>query len=114
MIGCRVLSFEELCTQQEQLLRNQGPLPLSAGTHDTFIEDDSVLFVSTHQANTFPFMGALHEVGTADGSGYSINLPLPGAAPVPGSDPSGRFAASRLKFQNIMLEQCFTLPFGVI
>lgn len=48
------------------------------GTHDTFIEDDSVLFVSTHQANTFPFMGALHEVGTADGSGYSINLPLPG------------------------------------
>lgn len=48
------------------------------GTHDTFLEDQSVLFVSTHQAGAFPFTGALHEVGTADGAGFSINIPLPG------------------------------------
>jgi len=39
-----------------------------------------VLFVSTHQAGSFPNTGALKEVGRGDGEGASINLPLPGAA----------------------------------
>jgi len=48
------------------------------GTHDTFYHDPSVLFVSTHQAGSYPGTGLMREVGEGDGEGYSINLPLPG------------------------------------
>ena len=48
------------------------------GTNDVFFDDPSVLFISTHQAGLYPGTGALREVGTGDGEGTSINLPLPG------------------------------------
>ncbi|EIE18460.1 Arginase/deacetylase [Coccomyxa subellipsoidea C-169] len=48
------------------------------GTNDVFFDDPSVLFISTHQAGLYPGTGALSEVGTGDGAGASINLPLPG------------------------------------
>ena len=44
-----------------------------------FVDDPSVLFVSTHQAGSYPGTGALREAGTGDGEGATINLPLPGA-----------------------------------
>jgi acetoin utilization deacetylase AcuC-like enzyme len=46
------------------------------GTQDMFYDDDSVLFISTHQFPFYPGTGALNEVGTGRGEGYTINIPL--------------------------------------
>ena len=48
------------------------------GTNDLFYDDPSVLFISTHQAGSFPGTGKITEAGAGEGEGYSINLPLPG------------------------------------
>ena len=47
------------------------------GTQDAFYDDPSVLFVSTHQYPFYPGTGAITEVGTGAGEGYTINIPLP-------------------------------------
>lgn len=47
------------------------------GTNDIFHDDPSVLFVSTHQEFSFPGTGKLTDVGSGDGEGATINLPLP-------------------------------------
>jgi acetoin utilization deacetylase AcuC-like enzyme len=47
------------------------------GTQDTFYDDPSVLFMSTHQFPFYPGSGALNEVGAGAGEGYTINVPLP-------------------------------------
>ncbi|HEX2620812.1 MAG TPA: histone deacetylase, partial [Phototrophicaceae bacterium] len=47
------------------------------GTQDMFYDDDSVLFVSTHQYPFYPGTGALNETGRGKGQGYTINIPLP-------------------------------------
>lgn len=39
-----------------------------------------MLFISTHQTGLFPGTGKIREAGKGDGEGYTINLPLPGAA----------------------------------
>jgi len=46
------------------------------GTQDTFYEDPSVLFVSTHQYPFYPGTGALNEIGEGAGQGSTINMPL--------------------------------------
>ena len=47
------------------------------GTQDSFYEDPSVLFVSTHQFPYYPGTGAVGEVGLNAGEGYTVNIPLP-------------------------------------
>lgn len=47
------------------------------GTQDMFYEDDSVLFISTHQYPFYPGTGAVEETGKGKGKGYTINIPLP-------------------------------------
>jgi acetoin utilization deacetylase AcuC-like enzyme len=47
------------------------------GTQDSFYEDSSVLFISTHQFPYYPGTGAIHEVGRNAGEGYTLNIPLP-------------------------------------
>jgi acetoin utilization deacetylase AcuC-like enzyme len=47
------------------------------GTQDTFEEDPSVLYFSTHQFPYYPGSGAFQEVGRGPGSGYTLNVPLP-------------------------------------
>jgi acetoin utilization deacetylase AcuC-like enzyme len=48
------------------------------GTQDIFYADDSVLFVSLHQDGLYPpGSGTLAEVGTGDGQGLTVNIPLP-------------------------------------
>ena len=47
------------------------------GTQDSFYEDPSVLFISTHQFPYYPGTGAVNEVGLNAGEGYTINVPLP-------------------------------------
>ena len=50
------------------------------GTDESFAADPDVLYVSTHQANSYPGTGTLLEVGTGSGEGATINLPLPGGS----------------------------------
>jgi acetoin utilization deacetylase AcuC-like enzyme len=47
------------------------------GTNDIFHETSAVLFASIHQSPLYPGTGALRDVGSAEGKGYSINLPVP-------------------------------------
>ncbi len=51
------------------------------GTQGIFYEDDTVLFASMHLYAPFfyPGIGSLHEVGTRNGRGYTINVPFPPA-----------------------------------
>ncbi len=47
------------------------------GTQDTFYDDDSVLFFSTHQHPWYPGTGMADETGSGRGLGTTINVPLP-------------------------------------
>ena len=48
------------------------------GTQDIFYEDDSVLFISTHQSPLYPGTGAIDEIGKGAGKGYTVNIPISG------------------------------------
>ena len=58
------------------------------GTQEAFYDDPTVLYFSTHQYPHYPGTGWLDEVGTGDGLGYNINVPLPA-----GTDDAGFIAA---------------------
>jgi len=58
------------------------------GTQDAFYDDPTVLYFSTHQYPHYPGTGWMDEVGTGDGEGFNINVPLPA-----GIDDSGFIAA---------------------
>ncbi len=47
------------------------------GTGEAFRRRSDVLFASIHQSPFFPGTGALSDVGSGDGEGYTINLPVP-------------------------------------
>lgn len=50
------------------------------GTQEIFYADPSVLYVSLHQFPFYPGTGAAEEIGTGEGTGYTVNVPLsPGA-----------------------------------
>ncbi len=46
------------------------------GTQWIFYEDPRVLYVSTHQYPFYPGTGASTEVGTGEGTGFTVNVPL--------------------------------------
>ncbi len=48
------------------------------GTQNTFYDEAGVLFISLHQSPAFPGTGKLDEVGSGEGEGYTVNIPLPG------------------------------------
>ena len=50
------------------------------GTNDIFHADRSVLFVSIHESPLYPGTGPADDVGSGDGRGYTINLPVPGGS----------------------------------
>jgi acetoin utilization deacetylase AcuC-like enzyme len=58
------------------------------GTQEAFYDDASVLYFSTHQYPHYPGTGWLDEVGSGEGKGYNINVPLPA-----GTDDAGFIAA---------------------
>ncbi len=64
------------------------------GTQEAFYDDPTVLYFSTHEYPHYPGTGWLNEVGTGEGRGYSINVPLPA-----GTDDAGFIAA----FEEILL-----------
>jgi acetoin utilization deacetylase AcuC-like enzyme len=47
------------------------------GTQDIFYRRSDVLFCSIHQWPLFPGTGLEHETGEGDGTGYTMNFPLP-------------------------------------
>jgi acetoin utilization deacetylase AcuC-like enzyme len=47
------------------------------GTEEIFRCRNDVLFASIHQAGIFPGSGPLGDVGSGEGEGYTINLPVP-------------------------------------
>ena len=48
------------------------------GTQDAFYADPSVLFISLHQEDLYPpGWGAIDQVGTGPGAGFTVNVPLP-------------------------------------
>lgn len=47
------------------------------GTQDTFYDDPSVYFVSSHQSPLYPGTGSLNETGSGTARGSIMNLPLP-------------------------------------
>ena len=51
------------------------------GTNDIFHASDRVLFVSIHQSPLYPGTGPASDVGSGDGRGFTVNLPVP-----PGAD----------------------------
>ena len=48
------------------------------GTEDIFLEDDKVLFMSTHQRGIYPGSGDAHTVGKGKGEGFTVNIPMRG------------------------------------
>ncbi|HWP08150.1 MAG TPA: histone deacetylase [Polyangiaceae bacterium] len=50
------------------------------GTQESFYADPSVLFVSLHQFPLYPGTGSVGELGSGEGRGHTLNVPLsPGA-----------------------------------
>ncbi len=47
------------------------------GTQDIFYRDASVLYLSVHQSPFYPGTGKAGEVGRGEGSGFTVNMPLP-------------------------------------
>ncbi|HEX6174063.1 MAG TPA: histone deacetylase, partial [Candidatus Binatia bacterium] len=47
------------------------------GTQEAFYDDPCVLFVSAHQYPFYPGTGGIAEVGVKEGTGFTINIPLP-------------------------------------
>ena len=47
------------------------------GTQDIFYTTDKVLYCSVHQKDAFPGTGGEKETGKRQGSGYTLNIPLP-------------------------------------
>jgi acetoin utilization deacetylase AcuC-like enzyme len=59
------------------------------GTQDAFYNDPDVLFISLHQDQLFPpGLGEIDQVGSGNGAGFTVNLPLP-----PGSGDATYLAA---------------------
>jgi acetoin utilization deacetylase AcuC-like enzyme len=50
------------------------------GTNDIFHGTDRVLFASIHQSPLFPGTGAASDVGSGEGRGFTVNLPVPPGA----------------------------------
>ncbi len=46
------------------------------GTQHSFEQDPSILYFSTHQYPYYPGTGAFGQVGTGEGEGFTVNVPL--------------------------------------
>ena len=46
------------------------------GTQNIFYDSNKVLFFSTHQFPFYPGTGSSEEIGTGEGAGYTVNVPM--------------------------------------
>lgn len=47
------------------------------GTQDIFYRNPNVLYFSTHQSPAYSFTGTVEETGEGEGTGFTVNVPLP-------------------------------------
>ncbi len=47
------------------------------GTEAIFLEDPTVLYISLHEGNIYPYTGSATEHGQGAGEGFNLNIPLP-------------------------------------
>lgn len=47
------------------------------GTQDAFYDDGTVFYLSLHQSPHYPGTGAVGDRGTGEGTGWTLNVPLP-------------------------------------
>ena len=47
------------------------------GTEAIFIEDPTVLYISLHEENIYPYTGPASQHGQGAGDGFNLNIPLP-------------------------------------
>ncbi len=47
------------------------------GTQEIFYANPHVLYFSTHQSPAYPFTGMVEETGAGEGTGFTVNVPLP-------------------------------------
>jgi acetoin utilization deacetylase AcuC-like enzyme len=50
------------------------------GTEEIFEQDPAVLYISLHQSPQYPGTGAVTDIGSGDGTGYTVNVPLAAGA----------------------------------
>lgn len=50
------------------------------GTQAAFLEEADVMYASVHEEGLYPGTGAIDEVGSGDGAGTTVNIPLPSGA----------------------------------
>ncbi|EYU23736.1 hypothetical protein ABFS82_08G090200 [Erythranthe guttata] len=50
------------------------------GTNDAFYDDPDIFFLSTHQDGSYPGTGKINQIGSGNGEGSTLNLPLPGGS----------------------------------
>ncbi|GFP90752.1 histone deacetylase 14 [Phtheirospermum japonicum] len=50
------------------------------GTNDAFYDDPDIYYLSTHQDGSYPGTGNINQIGSGDGEGLTLNLPLPGGS----------------------------------
>jgi acetoin utilization deacetylase AcuC-like enzyme len=50
------------------------------GTQHLFEQEPAILYVSTHQHPYYPGTGSADEVGTGDGAGFTVNVPIESGA----------------------------------
>lgn len=48
------------------------------GTQDAFYNESDVLYFSTHQYPFYPGSGDVDEIGSGEGQGYTVDVPMPG------------------------------------
>jgi acetoin utilization deacetylase AcuC-like enzyme len=61
------------------------------GTQHAFYRTNRVLYCSVHQEHHFPYSGAVEEIGTGHGKGYTINAPMEAGSTI--ADYAGIFSA---------------------
>jgi acetoin utilization deacetylase AcuC-like enzyme len=78
--------FDNVAVAAELAIREQGvervlvldwDVHHGNGTAEIFRHRNDVLVVNIHQAGIFPGTGALADLGSGEGEGYTINLPVP-------------------------------------
>lgn len=47
------------------------------GIQDIFYKEKTVFYFSTHDMSLYPFTGDFSETGSGEGTGYTLNIPLP-------------------------------------
>ncbi|WP_040911777.1 histone deacetylase family protein [Leptospira broomii] len=50
------------------------------GTQEIFYDSDKVFFTSLHQYPFYPGSGSAREIGSGQGLGFTLNIPLPGSS----------------------------------